>query len=188
MRVGGDVGIHNPLVLTPRPQVAREGKDVSIFTYSRMRYTAMQAANELAKDGIDCEARDRPGWERPSWVSRPGSCSPMVTCLGHSCDKRRFPCAQVIDLISIKPFDLSTISKSVQKTRRVVIVEECMRTGGIGASLSALINEKYFYDLDHEVVRLSSQDMPTAYAAQLEADTIVQVKDVVAAVRKAVGK
>jgi len=109
----------------------------------------MQAANELAKDGIDCE---------------------------------------VIDLISIKPFDLSTISKSVQKTRRVVIVEECMRTGGIGASLSALINEKYFYDLDHEVVRLSSQDMPTAYAAQLEADTIVQVKDVVAAVRKAVGK
>lgn len=90
---------------------------------------------------------------------------------------------QVVDLISIKPFDLHTIAKSLQKTRRVVIVEECMRTGGIGASLSALINEKFFYDLDHQVIRLSSQDVPTAYAAQLEADTIVQVADVVGAVR-----
>lgn len=126
-------------------EIARPGKDVTILTYSRMRYNSMQAAAELEKQGIDCE---------------------------------------VIDLISIKPFDLHTIAKSIQKTHKVVIVEECMRTGGIGASLSAVINERYFYDLDGPIVRLSSQDVPTAYAAQLEADTIVQVKDIVAAVTK----
>ncbi len=57
----------------------------------------------------------------------------------------------------MKPFDMETIAKSVRKTRRVLIVEECMKTGGIGASLSAVISESLFNELDHEVVRLSSQ-------------------------------
>lgn len=38
---------------------------------------------------------------------------------------------QVIDLISLKPFDMETISKSVKKTRKAIIVEECMKTGEI---------------------------------------------------------
>lgn len=54
-------------------------------------------------------------------------------------------------MISLKPFDMETIAKSVRKTRHVIIVEECMRTGGIGASLSAIINETLFDDLDHQV-------------------------------------
>lgn len=57
---------------------------------------------------------------------------------------------QVIDLISLKPFDMETISKSIKKTRNAVIVEECMKTGGIGASLSAMINESLFDELDHQ--------------------------------------
>jgi pyruvate dehydrogenase E1 component beta subunit len=60
-------------------------------------------------------------------------------------------CSQVIDLISLKPFDMETISKSVMKTKKVIIVEECMKTGGIGASLSAIINESLFDHLDHQV-------------------------------------
>ena len=36
---------------------------------------------------------------------------------------------QVVDLISLKPFDMETIAKSVKKTRKVIIVEECMKTG-----------------------------------------------------------
>ena len=60
-------------------------------------------------------------------------------------------CFQVIDLISLKPFDMETISKSIKKTRKALIVEECMKTGGIGASLSAVINESLFDELDHQV-------------------------------------
>ena len=59
--------------------------------------------------------------------------------------------SQVIDLISLKPFDLEAITKSIKKTRKCIIVEECMKTGGIGASLSAVINESLFNELDHEV-------------------------------------
>jgi hypothetical protein len=62
-----------------------------------------------------------------------------------------FSRAQVIDLISLKPFDMETISKSIKKTRKALIVEECMKTGGIGASLSAVINESLFDELDHQV-------------------------------------
>jgi pyruvate/2-oxoglutarate/acetoin dehydrogenase E1 component len=58
---------------------------------------------------------------------------------------------QVIDLISLKPFDMETIAKSIKKTRKALIVEECMKTGGIGASLSAVINESLFDELDHQV-------------------------------------
>ena len=80
-----------------------------------------------------------------------------------------------------------TIADSVKKTRKVLVVEECMKTGGIGASLSAQIGEQLFDDLDHQVVRLSSQDVPTAYAYELEAATIVQPEAVVAAVQRIVG-
>ncbi|KAG2433497.1 hypothetical protein HYH02_012615 [Chlamydomonas schloesseri] len=146
--VKGEAGDKDEVACLERAEVVREGTDVSIFTYSRMRYVVMQAVNELVKQGYNPE---------------------------------------VVDLISLKPFDMETISKSVKKTRKVIIVEECMKTGGIGASLSAVIHESLFNELDHEVVRLSSQDVPTAYAYELEAATIVQSSQVVDAVHKIVG-
>ena len=93
---------------------------------------------------------------------------------------------EIIDLISLKPFDMETISESVKKTHRVVIVEECMKTGGIGAELVALVNEQLFDELDAPVVRLSSQDIPTPYNGILESLTIVQPKQIVEAVQKIV--
>jgi pyruvate dehydrogenase E1 component beta subunit len=92
--------------------------------------------------------------------------------------------AEIIDLISLKPFDMATISESVRKTHKVVIVEECMKTGGIAAELSALINEQLFDELDAPVIRLSSQDIPTPYNGALENLTIVQPDKIVEAVDK----
>ncbi|XFA72483.1 alpha-ketoacid dehydrogenase subunit beta [Thermosynechococcaceae cyanobacterium Okahandja] len=93
---------------------------------------------------------------------------------------------EVIDLISLKPLDFETIGASISKTHRVIIVEECMKTGGIGAELSASIMERYFDELDAPVVRLSSQDIPTPYNGTLENLTIVQPPQIVAAVQKLV--
>ncbi|KAJ6423567.1 hypothetical protein OIU84_024522 [Salix udensis] len=50
---------------------------------------------------------------------------------------------EVIDTRSLKPFDLHMIGNSVKKTHRVLIVEECMRAGGIGASLTAAITQNF---------------------------------------------
>lgn len=89
---------------------------------------------------------------------------------------------EVIDIRSLKPFDLYTIGKSIKKTHRVLIVEECMRTGGIGASLQAAIIKEFWDYLDAPIVCLSSQDVPTPYAGTLEEWTVVQPAQIVKAV------
>ena len=88
---------------------------------------------------------------------------------------------ELIDLISLKPFDMETIARSIRKTHKVVVVEECMKTGGIGAELIALITEHCFDDLDARPLRLSSQDIPTTYNGNLENLTIIQPHQIVAA-------
>jgi pyruvate dehydrogenase E1 component beta subunit len=93
---------------------------------------------------------------------------------------------EVIDLISLKPLDFETIGASIQKTHRVIIVEECMRSGGIGAELTASINDRLFDELDAPVVRLASQDIPTPYNGTLENLTIVQPQQIIEAVKKIV--
>lgn len=91
---------------------------------------------------------------------------------------------ELIDLISLKPLDMKTIGESIRKTHRAIIVEECMKTGGIGAELTALINEQLFDELDAPVMRLSSQDIPTPYNGTLERLTIIQPQQIVEAVQK----
>lgn len=93
---------------------------------------------------------------------------------------------EVIDLISLKPLDFETIGASIRKTHRVIIVEECMKSGGIGAELTASINDRLFDELDAPVLRLASQDIPTPYNGTLENLTIVQPPQIVEAVQKMV--
>ncbi|MCU0544465.1 MAG: alpha-ketoacid dehydrogenase subunit beta [Oscillatoriaceae cyanobacterium Prado104] len=93
---------------------------------------------------------------------------------------------EVIDLISLKPLDMESIGASIRKTHKVIIVEECMKTGGIGAELVASIGDRFFDELDAPVLRLSSQDIPTPYNGNLERLTIVQPAQIVEAVEKMV--
>nr|YP_010338701.1 pyruvate dehydrogenase E1 component beta subunit [Glaucosphaera vacuolata]UNJ18651.1 pyruvate dehydrogenase E1 component beta subunit [Glaucosphaera vacuolata] len=91
---------------------------------------------------------------------------------------------EIIDLISLKPLDMQTIGESIKKTHKVIIVEECMKTGGIGAELIARINELYFEQLDHSIIRLSSQDIPTPYNGQLEQATVIHPYQIIQAVHQ----
>ena len=93
---------------------------------------------------------------------------------------------ELIDLISLKPFDMETISRSIRKTHKVMVVEECMKTGGIGAELIALITEHCFDELDARPIRLSSQDIPTPYNGALENLTIIQPHQIVDAAQQLV--
>jgi pyruvate dehydrogenase E1 component beta subunit len=130
-----------------KAELVRQGSDVTILTYSRMRHHVMTAVKKLEQEGFDPE---------------------------------------VIDLISLKPLDFDTIGASIRKTHRVIIVEECMKSGGIGAELTASINDRLFDELDAPVLRLASQDIPTPYNGTLENLTIVQPPQIVEAVQKMV--
>ncbi|HSO43269.1 MAG TPA: pyruvate dehydrogenase complex E1 component subunit beta, partial [Rhodospirillales bacterium] len=91
--------------------------------------------------------------------------------------------AEVINLRSLRPIDVSTIVASVKKTNRIVSVEEGWPLAGIGSEIAALMMEHAFDYLDAPVVRVTGADVPMPYAANLERLTLPQPGAVAAAAR-----
>jgi pyruvate dehydrogenase E1 component beta subunit len=95
--------------------------------------------------------------------------------------------AEVIDLRSLRPIDLTTIAASVRKTHRLLIVYEGVKIMGIGAEISAMIAESDAFDfLDAPIARLGGADVPLPYNPVLEKAAVPQEDDIVAAARRLV--
>ncbi len=76
---------------------------------------------------------------------------------------------EVVDLRSIRPMDKTTILRSVEKTRKLLIVHEDNKFGGIGAEISAMVAEEALFNLDAPIRRLCGPDVPAmGYALPLE--------------------
>ena len=93
---------------------------------------------------------------------------------------------ELIDLRTIAPWDRATVLASVQKTGRVVIVEEGPKTGGVAAELAAGIMEHCADSLLAPVVRVASPDVPVPFAPVLENAYRPDPARIVAAVRRLV--
>jgi len=91
--------------------------------------------------------------------------------------------AEVVDLRTLRPMDTDTVIASVQKTGRVVTVEEGWQQSGIGAEVAARIMEHAFDYLDAPVARVSAKDVPMPYAANLEKLALPSVKEVIEAAK-----
>jgi pyruvate/2-oxoglutarate/acetoin dehydrogenase E1 component len=128
------------------PDVKRQGKDVTILATSRMVLFALEAAEKLAKEGID---------------------------------------AEVIDPRTLKPLDTATIVKSVEKTGRLVVVNEGCLTGGFTAEVAARIQREAFDWLDAPVIQVAAEDVPLPYAGPLELEAIPSVEDIVKGAKEA---
>lgn len=68
--------------------------------------------------------------------------------------------AEVIDMRTLRPWDMETIMESVKKTSHALLIQEGSRTGGVMAEISASITEKVFDYLDAPVTRLCGLDVP----------------------------
>jgi pyruvate dehydrogenase E1 component beta subunit len=88
---------------------------------------------------------------------------------------------EVLDLRSLQPLDLETITASVRKTGRAVVVHEAPRTCGFGAELAALIQEHAFLSLEAPVTRVTGFDTPFPYA--LEAEYLPRAPRILQAIR-----
>jgi pyruvate dehydrogenase E1 component beta subunit len=128
-----------------KAKVVRKGAQVTITAFSRMVGVALEAAELLAKEGID---------------------------------------AEVIDLRTIRPLDTETIVKSVQKTNRLVSVEEGWPFAGIGSEMAAVIMEQAFDYLDAPVARVAGVDVPMPYAANLEKLALPQAAQIADAAKQ----
>ena len=127
-----------------KARIWREGDDVTLVSWGIGMKYALEAANELAGEGI---------------------------------------AAEVIDLRTLRPLDIDTVVRSVQKTNRCVTIEEgwpiCSMSDHIG---SEIMREAFDY-LDAPVLKCTGKDVPMPYAANLEKLALTSTKEVIDAVK-----
>jgi pyruvate dehydrogenase E1 component beta subunit len=128
-----------------KARIMREGKDVTLVSYSIGVGLALEAAELLASEGID---------------------------------------AEVVDLRTLRPLDKNTVLKSLAKTNRIVVVEEGWPTCSIASEVAAFVMEEGFDDLDAPVLRVTNEDVPTPYAANLEKLALISAAKIVETVKK----
>jgi 2-oxoisovalerate dehydrogenase E1 component beta subunit len=76
--------------------------------------------------------------------------------------------AELIDLRTLLPLDLSTIAASVAKTGRCVVAHEAPRTGGLGAEIVALLQQHCVWSLEAPIVRVTGWDTPFPHAQEMQ--------------------
>ncbi len=125
--------------------VKRQGKDVTIVSFGKIMKVAFEAADELAKEGIDVE---------------------------------------IIDLMTIRPMDSETIIKSVQKTNRLVVLEESFPFASISSEIAYRVQRYAFDHLDAPVIRVTQSDTPFPFSKPLLEAASPSVKKLVKAVKE----
>lgn len=95
--------------------------------------------------------------------------------------------AEVIDLRSLHPVDMQTLSESAVKTSRVLMLDTSRRRGGAMAEIASDLQESVGDWLDGPVARIGAEDAPWPYNRGLEQDSLPHADDVVTGVEKAFG-
>jgi pyruvate dehydrogenase E1 component beta subunit len=90
---------------------------------------------------------------------------------------------ELIDLRTIWPIDVETITESVRKTGRCVVVHEAPKTAGLGAEISSLIQEHCFLQLEAPVQRVAGFDVPMPYY-KLENNYLPDAKRITQSIRE----
>jgi pyruvate/2-oxoglutarate/acetoin dehydrogenase E1 component len=93
--------------------------------------------------------------------------------------------AEVIDPRTLKPLDIDAIIQSVQKTGRLVVVNEGALTGGFTAEVAARVQREAFDWLDAPVMQVATEDVPLPYSGVLELEAIPTEQDIVNAAHEA---
>ncbi|MCB8944158.1 MAG: alpha-ketoacid dehydrogenase subunit beta [Ardenticatenaceae bacterium] len=144
-KVRGDVPDEDYTVPIGVSDIKREGTDVTIVTYGEGLHISLDAADMLAKEGIE---------------------------------------AEIIDLRSLQPLDLSLALESFKKTFKAVVVEFGHQTYGVGAEIVAQVQEKAFDYLDAPIKRVAQADVPAPYSGDLERSALPDAQKVVTAVKE----
>ncbi len=124
-----DVPVGEHTIPIGKARIARPGLHVTLVAHSISVATALAAAEELAKEGIE---------------------------------------AEVIDLRTLRPLDIETVLASVRKTNCIVTVEESWPFASVGTEVAAQVVQRAFDYLDAPPARVTAEDVPLPYAANLE--------------------
>ena len=121
---------------------------MTLVSFGRPVHFCMEAAEQLAEEGVECE---------------------------------------VLDMRTIRPLDIDSVIESLKKTNRIVVVDQSWPFAGISSEVMAQVCEKAFDWLDHQPVRVNTEDVPTPYAKGLEAAYLPNTGRIIEAVKGVVG-
>ncbi len=127
----------------------REGSDCTLVSFGRPVNFCLEAAAELAGDGIECD---------------------------------------VLDMRTIRPLDIDAIVRSVQKTGRIVVVDQSWPFASVASEIVTQVIERAFDYLDHQPLRVNTEDVPTPYAKGLEMEYLPNKGKIIKAVKKSLGR
>ena len=144
-RAKGPVPEGNDIVPLGVAAVRRPGTDITLVTYGAMVQPSLEAADMLAKDGVEVE---------------------------------------VIDLRTLMPFDKDALFVSIEKTSRLLIVHEDVKTLGLGSELAAVAVEERFDYLDAPVMRVTYPDTHCAFSQVLEQYNLPDTNKISEALRR----
>jgi pyruvate dehydrogenase E1 component beta subunit len=91
---------------------------------------------------------------------------------------------EVVDLRTLRPLDSTAVLASLKKTNRMVVVEEGWPACSIASEIAAICMEQGFDDLDAPVLRVTNEDVPMPYAANLEKAMLVTPEKVIETVKR----
>jgi pyruvate dehydrogenase E1 component beta subunit len=92
----------------------------------------------------------------------------------------------LLDMRTIRPLDIDSIVESIKKTNRVVVVDQSWPFSGVASEVITQIIEHAFDWLDHQPVRVNTEDVPAPYAKALEAAYLPNTNRIAEAVRRVV--
>jgi len=147
-RAKGPVPEGDEIVPIGQAAVRREGGDITLVTYGAMVLSSLEAADTLAKEGVEVE---------------------------------------VIDLRTLAPWDKAAVFASLDKTNRLLVVHEDVKTLGMGAEISATIMEEKFDVLDAPVMRVTYPDSHCPFSHVLEQANLPNADKIATALRKLAG-
>jgi len=129
-----------------KARVAREGKDITIISWSKLVYLCLETAEKISKEkGIECE---------------------------------------VIDLRSLIPLDMETISNSIKKTKKVILIAQPVNTGSFTAEIAARVQNQLFDYLDAPIERIGAKDSISPQSPVLESVYLPSEADIIEAVER----
>jgi pyruvate dehydrogenase E1 component beta subunit len=143
----GELADAPPPVAIGQAEIVRAGDDLTLVAIQSMRHRAVDAAEQLASEGIEVE---------------------------------------VIDPRTLAPLDLPTIFESVERTKRLIVVQEATNSGSWGATVIAEVMAARFESLDSPPVMVGGDDTPIPYARPMENAWIPSVERIVASVRESI--
>jgi pyruvate dehydrogenase E1 component beta subunit len=91
---------------------------------------------------------------------------------------------EIIDLRTVDPLDEKKFLESIQKTHRLVVVQETWRECSVSSEIAAIAAEKALYYLDAPVIRVTSEDVPMPFSPVLEERVLPSVDKIINAVNR----